>query len=47
MSVISAPAPGLNVIYIIAAEPVDPFEVLVNTIVQVESLGDPIDVSIM
>jgi hypothetical protein len=37
-----APAPGLNVIYIIAAEPIDPFEVLVNAIVQVESLGDPL-----
>jgi len=42
MSVTRAPAPGLNVIYIIAAEPVDPFEVLVNAIVQVESLGDPL-----
>lgn len=37
-----APAPGLNVLYIIAAEPVDPFEVLVNAVVQVESLGDPL-----
>jgi hypothetical protein len=42
MSVTRAPAPGLNVIYIIAAEPVDPFEVLVSAIVQVESLGDPL-----
>jgi len=37
-----APAPGLNVIYIIAAEPIDPFEALVNAVVQVESLGDPL-----
>lgn len=42
MSVTRAPAPGLNVLYIVAAEPVDPFEVLVNAIVQVESLGDPL-----
>jgi hypothetical protein len=42
MLVTRAPAPGLNVIYIIAAEPVDPFEVLVSAIVQVESLGDPL-----
>jgi len=42
MSVTRAPAPGLNVLYIVAAEPVDPFEVLVSAIVQVESLGDPL-----
>lgn len=42
LSATRAPAPGLNVIYIVASEPVDPFEVLVNAIVQVESLGDPL-----
>ena len=42
LTVTRAPAPGLNVLYIIASEPVDPFEVLVNAIVQVESLGDPL-----
>lgn len=42
LTVTRVPAPGLNVIYIVAAEPVDPFEILVNAIVQVESLGDPL-----
>ena len=37
---VRAPAPGLNVLYIIAPVPVDPFEKLVKAIVQVESLGN-------